>query len=168
MIVFVHSLGSVWQTKAHASGATSVWNTTGLHDGKCMRPRSEVYGQVALGRTAQFELHKYGTLRPWVWITSELTEHAGIRKLQLIVRAPAAAVAEFCLVTISEAFVGPPNNDGWDAGETQVVSHSRWNGRQEIMLLMRPFGWIKSERATATLIPSARGFDWRVAQWIAR
>jgi hypothetical protein len=168
MIVFVHSLGSVWQTKARASGETSVWNTTGIDDGKCIPPRSEVYGQVALGRRAQVELHKYGALRPGVWITSELTEHGGIPKLQLILRAPAVSVSEFCLVTITEDCIGPLADDGWDARETRIVSHSQWNGRQEIMLLMRPFGWIRGERATATLIPSARGFDCRAAHWSAK
>ena len=164
MIVFVHSLGSIWQTKAHEAGATSVWNTTGIDDGKCIRPRSEVYGQVTLGRRAQLELNKHGAIRPSVWITSEL-KNAHIRKLQLIVRAPAASISTLCLVTVTETLIGRLLVDGWDAGETQLVSHSHWSQRQEIMLLMRPFGWLKGERRTATLVPVGREFEWRTAQW---
>ena len=164
MVVFVQSLGSIWQIKAHEAGATSVWNTTGIDDGKCIRPRSEVYGQVALGRRAQLEFNKHGTIRPSVWITSELKE-ARIRKLQLIVRAPATSIPALYLVTVTETLIGRLSDDGWDAGETQLMSHSRWSQRQEIMLLMRPFGWLKGELGTATLVPTGRGFEWRTAQW---
>jgi hypothetical protein len=115
MVVFVHSLGSIWHAREHASGATSVWNTTGIDDGKRIRPRSEVYGQVALGRRAQLELHKHGSIRPGLWIASKLTEYAGSRKLQLIVRAPADSAADFYLVTITETLIGPVANDGCDA-----------------------------------------------------
>ena len=165
MIVFVHSLASIWQVKTRASGATSVWNTTGIHDGNCIRPRSEIYGQIALGRLAQLELNKHGEIRPGIWITSELTDHAGIRKLQLIVRARAGSVADRYLVTVTETFIGSLFDDGWDARETQIVSRSRWRESQETMLLMRPFGWVKGERGTATIVPSDRGFEWRIAQW---
>jgi hypothetical protein len=168
MIVFVHSLGSIWQVKPRASGATSVWNTTGIRDGKCIRPRSEVYGQVALGRRAQLEFNKRGAIRPGIWITSELTDHTGIRKFQLIVRAPARSVVDCYLVTITDLFIGSLLEEGWDARETQIVSHSRWHQRQEMMLLIRPFGWLKGERGTATLVPSDRGFEWRIAQWSAK
>jgi hypothetical protein len=167
MIVFVHSLASSWQVKPRASGATSVWNTTGIHDGNRIRPRSEIYGQITLGQRAQLELNKHGEIRPGIWITSELTDHAGIRKLQLIVPAHAGSVADRYLVTITEAFIGSLAEDGWDARETQIVSYSRWCQRQETMLLMRPFGWVKGERGTATLVPSDRGFEWRIAQWSA-
>ena len=164
MVVFVHCLGSIWQTKSHGAGATSVWNTTGIDDGKCIRPRSEVYGQIALGRSAQVELNKHGTIRPSVWITSELKDR-GICKLQLIVRAPAVLIPTLHLVTVTENLIGRLSDDGFDACETQLVSHSHWSQRQEIMLLMRPFGWLKGERGTATLVPIGRGFEWRTAQW---
>jgi hypothetical protein len=136
------------------------------HDGKRIRPRSEVYGQVALGRRAQLELQKHGSIRPGVWIASKLTEYAGSRKLQLIVRAPADSDADFYLVTITDTLIGLLSEDGWDPRE--IVSCSRWNDRQEIMLLLRPFGWLRGERATATLIPTNRGCEWRIAQWSAK
>ena len=168
MVVFVHSLGSIWQTKTRASGAPSVWNTTGIEDGKCIRPRSEVYGQVALGRRAQLELNKHSAIQPAVWIASEMKEHSDIRKLQLIVRASAGSAADFYLLTITEAFIGRLSGDGWDVTETQIVSHSHWNQRQEIMLLMRPFAWLRAELGTATLVPTNRGFEWRISEWSAK
>jgi hypothetical protein len=113
-------------------------------------------------------LTKHSAIQPAVWIASELKKHSGIRKLQLILRASAGSAPDFYLVTINETFIGRLEDDGWDPRETEVVSHSQWNVRQEIMLLMRPFGWLKGERATATLIPSERGFEWRVVQWSAK
>jgi hypothetical protein len=168
VVIFVHSLGSIWQTKARSSGVTSVWNTTGIGDGKRIRPRSEVYGQVALGSRAQLELNKHGVIRPGLWIASKLTEYAGSRKLQLIVRAPADSAADFYLVTITDTLIGLLSEDGWDPRETQIVSRSRWNDRQEIMLLVRPFGWLRGAHATSTLIPTNRGCEWRIAQWSAK
>src|SRR5579863_1298013 len=111
MVVFLHSLGSIWQTKAHEAGETWVWNTTGIDDGKCIRPRSEVYGQVALGRRAQLELNRHGAIRPSVWITSELKD-ARVRKLQLIVRAPAMSIPALYLVTVTETLIGRLSDDG--------------------------------------------------------
>jgi hypothetical protein len=88
--------------------------------------------------------------------------------LQLIARAPADSTADFYLVTITETLLGLLGDDGAESRETQIVSRSRWNHRQEIMFLMRPFGWLKGERATATLIPTNRVCEWRIAQWSAK
>jgi hypothetical protein len=121
-----------------------------------------------VGRRAQLELNKHGAVQPVVWITSELMEHSAIRKLQLIVRAPAGTFAEAYLVTITEAFIGSVTDDGWDLHDTQIVSHSRWNQHQEIMLLMRPFGWLMCVRGTAMLVPTNRGFEWRISEWSAK
>lgn len=165
MVAFVHSLGSFWQSKAREDGQPSVWNTTGIDDGKSIRSRSEVFGQVALSSLAQIELNKKGAIQPSVWNTSALTEHAGIRKLQLIARASDTSMPSLCLVTVTEALIGTLREDGWDARDTQVVSHSSLGQRQEVMLLMRPFGWLKGERGTATLVPVRRGFEWRTVPW---
>lgn len=167
MIVFVHSLGSCWQQKPREAGGTSVWNTTGIDDAKRLQPRSEVYGQVAFGRRAQLELNGQHPLRPSTWVTSELTEQAGIRKLRLMARASADAVPAWYLVTVNESLIGEPRDDGWDASETQLISYSRWHRRQEVMLLMRPFGWLKTQNGTATLVPMGRGCEWRTQGWSA-
>jgi hypothetical protein len=165
MVVFVHSFGSIWQDKSRKDGGTSVWNTTGVDDGRGIRPRSKVYGQVALGQRAQLELNKQGAFKPSAWVTSGLSEHAGIRRLQLLVRASADCVPGWYLVTVTEGLIGALLGDGWDASETQIVSHSSWNQHQEIMLLMRPFGWLKADRGTATLVPGPRGCEWRTEAW---
>ena len=168
MVVFVHSLGSVWQVKAREAGGHSVWNTTGIDDDQRIRPRSRVYGQVAFGRRALRELNGKGHLRPSAWVTSELTEHCNIRKLRLIVRACAGAIPAWYLVTVNEKLIGPLEDNSWDAGETKVVSHSQWHQRQETMLLMRPFGWLRSSNGIATLLPTGQGCEWQTAAWSAR
>ncbi len=165
MVVFVHSLGSIWQLKARKSGGHSVWNTTGIDDGKRIRPRSRVYGQVAFGRRAQVELNKPYPFRPSAWVTSRLNEHPGANTLKLFVRASANAVPDWYLVTVNQSLIGALRHDSWDTRETQLLSHSHWQERQEMMLLMRPFGWLRSQYGTATLVPTAHGCAWRTAGW---
>jgi len=166
MIVFEHSLGSVWQAKAHEVGGTCVWNTTGIDDGQRIRPRSELYGQVAFARRARLELLRQGTLAPSTWITNGVMERSCVRKLRLIIRAPAYLIPDCYLVTVTESLIGELQD--WDAKETEIISHSRWNRHQELMLLMRPFGWVKGKHGTATLIPFGRGCEWRTASWSSK
>jgi hypothetical protein len=168
VVVFVHSLGSIWQAKTRESGGHSVWNTTGIDDGKRIRPRSRVYGQVAFGRRAQVELNKRYPFRPSAWVTSGLNEPSGTRKLKLFVGASVDSVPDWYLMTVNQTLIGALREDSWDASETQLVSHSRWQERQEIMLLMRSFGWLKSQYGTATLIPTAHGCEWRTTGWRAQ
>ena len=86
MVVFVHSLGSIWREKANPNGSVSVWNTTGIPHGVHLRPRSRVFGQISMGHRAQLELNRYGHIEPGAWTTSDLVERSGVRQLQLIVR----------------------------------------------------------------------------------
>jgi hypothetical protein len=143
VVVFVHSLGSIWQVKAREIRRTFGMEHDGIDDGKRIRPRSRVYGQVAFGRRAQVELNKPYPFRPSAWVTSGLNEHAN--SLKLFVRASANAVPDWYLVTVNQSLIGGLQDDCWDASETQLVSHSHWQERQEMMLLMRPFGWLKSQ-----------------------
>jgi hypothetical protein len=166
MVVLVHCLGRVWQEKPNDEGFTSVWNTTGIGDGVRTRPRSKTFGQVSFAKRARLALGWSRPITPSLWVTSGLNEHGTTRKLQLIVRAPAACVPDRYLVTITENLIGHLGDGAWEPEETQLVSHSEWNGQQELMLLMRPFGWIRGAVGTAVLIVNNNNrCRWSVNPW---
>ena len=107
MIVFVYSIGSLWQEKVRTSGYTTVWNTTGVDDGKRLRSRAKVFGQVAFGCKARLEVGRFGGIPPSMWLATGLTEHKGIRRVQLIVRVSPSSKPDRYLVTVTERLVGP-------------------------------------------------------------
>ena len=166
MLVYLESLGSVWQESLHQDRGTRIWNTTGVHDGVRFRPRSKLFGQVRLGSHARIELNKYGQLKPGIWITSELSTYKGIPGIQLQRHERAGCVPEWYLVTVTETLVGVFPDGFFNPEEVRIVSHSVWKDRQEAMLLMRPFAYVKGEHGTATLIPQPRGCAWRTAAWV--
>lgn len=168
MVVYVHSLGSVWQEKSNTTHGSRVWNTTGIDDGRCIRPRSRLFGQVSLGSAARIELNKCGRLRPGTWVTSEMSQYKGIPRIHLQHRTRASNVPEWYLVVVTKALIGQFRECFFRAGETSVVSYSVWKDRQEAMLLMRAFACLKGERGAATLIPQTRGCVWRTAEWVPR
>ena len=53
MIIRVHSLGSLWQTKDLPNGGTRVWNTTGIRDGCRVRSCATLFGQLVFGPKAK-------------------------------------------------------------------------------------------------------------------
>jgi len=152
MVVLVNSLGSVWLQKAHPDGYMRVWNTTGVRDNRGVRPRSKIFGQIALGRAPRAEFTKSETIAPSLWFTTALEKHAELRQLRLIAHPPAGSNPERILVTVSNELVGGLTDTAWDSGQTEIVSFSEWKGRQEVMLLMAPFGWLRGPGGTAVLL----------------
>ena len=43
MVVFIHSLGSLWQEKNLPAGGTRIWNTTGIRAGSRIRSYAVVF-----------------------------------------------------------------------------------------------------------------------------
>lgn len=152
MVIFIHSLGSVWQERATQSG-TRIWNTTGVVAGSRLQPRSKIAGQVAFGWRARAELGQRQTIAPSLWVTTNLEERTAGRQVQLLVRARRGTPPDWILVTVSEQLVGRLTEDSWDRTETQIVSFSEFQWRQEVMLLMHPFGWLRGSAGAAVLKP---------------
>jgi hypothetical protein len=48
MVVFVHSLGSLWQEKNLSAGGTRIWNTMGIRAGSRIRSYAVVFGHIKL------------------------------------------------------------------------------------------------------------------------
>ncbi len=43
MVVFIHSLGSLWQEKSLPAGGTRIWNTTGIRAGSRIRSYAVIF-----------------------------------------------------------------------------------------------------------------------------
>lgn len=165
MIIFIHSLGSLWQQKTLSAGATKVWNTTGIADGPRIRSCAKVFGQVSFSAKARTELNKLGEITGTRWIASEPAEGNGSRKLKLLCPASGNAFADWYLVTVTEGLVGQFHLDSWDAANAVLLSFSARKPRQEAMFLMRPFAWIHGSIASAVLSPNSRSCGWTVTKW---
>jgi hypothetical protein len=121
MVVFVHSLGSLWQEKALPAGGARVWNTTGIRDGPQVRSHAKVFGQVKLGAKARLELAQSGELTGAAWTATDLVEVNRCRKLALLCRASRAAAAELFIVTVTESLVGELGMDSWDGSRSALI-----------------------------------------------
>jgi hypothetical protein len=165
MVVYIHSLGSVWQRRERSSGI-SIWNTTGVDDGRGVRSRSVVYGQLAFGRLAKIALAKSGDIRGSKWTGTELSVIERGRGVRLVAPAARDSAPDWYLVTFNEQLTGAFDLDGFDPERTQIISFSRWRDHAQAMLLAKPFGWIKGDRGSATLVPSGAGCEWQVKPWV--
>ena len=165
MVVFVHSLGSLWQEKVLPAGGTRVWNTTGIRDGPQIRSCAKVFGQVKLGARARLDLSRSGQLTGVAWAASDIVEVDQFRKLALLCRAPRAAIAGYYVVTVTESLIGELGMDSWDPSKATVISFSKWRSRQEVMLMMQPFAWLRGAAGSAVLVVVDGRCDWKVTRW---
>jgi len=165
MKIWVHSVGSVWLEKKRPDGRTSIWNTTGISDGRLVRPRSVAFGQISLGRQARLDWAVKGELRSGLWIARPLNECAGIRRVELICRAAQSETPDWYMATMTERTVGAIHTHAMSEEFAQLVSHSKWRGCEELLLLLKPFAVMSGDRGTATLIPEIRGCAWRTEGW---
>lgn len=165
MVIFVHSLGSLWQEKMLPAGGVRIWNTTGIRDGPRVRSCAKVFGQVKFGARARTELSGSRSITGASWSASGSAGLDHVRKLALMCRAPQGATPELYLVTVSESLVGDLDQDSFDVSRTALISFSRWRSRQEVMLLMRPFAWLRGSEGSAVLVVNAGKCDWEVTRW---
>lgn len=163
MVVLVQSWGSVWQERDTRQGATRIWNTSGVIVGGRVQPRSRIFGQVAFGRRARLDLSRGIPTTPSAWIATSVAERGRIRQIQLLARPQRGAAPDRVLVAITERLVGRLSEQSWDPGETELLSFSECGHRQEVMLLMRSFGWLRGSAATAVLeLSGPVSSNWRV------
>jgi hypothetical protein len=163
MVVHVHSLGSIWQQR-ECPTCVYLWNTSGVNDGRGLRPRSVIYGQVAFSQLAKVALAKSGHVDGSNWIAeSSLNECR--RSVRLIRPASRKRAPEFCLVSVTDQVVGRFAPEDCDPLQSQIISFSAHRDRFEAVLLAKPFAWIKGDRGSATLCPAGHSYYWHVKAW---
>jgi hypothetical protein len=165
MVIFVHSLGSLWQEKMLPAGGVRIWNTTGIRDGPRIRSCAKVFGQVKLGARTRTELSGSRSITGASWSASGSADFVHVRKLALMCRAPEGVTPALYLVTVSESLVGQLDQDSFDVSRTALISLSKWRSRQEVMLLMQPFAWLRGSEGSAVLVVNAGKCDWEVTKW---
>jgi hypothetical protein len=92
-----------------------------------------------------------------VFISDGLQELAGERKLFLKSLMPSGTRPDMYLVTIGSKDIGPIVRSGaWASSDVQVVSFSEGNGKQEVMLMMPAFAWVRGSSGTFCTDPIPR------------
>lgn len=165
MVIFVHSLGSLWQEKMLPAGGVRIWNTTGIRDGPRVRSCAKIFGQVKFGARVRTELSGSRSITGASWTATGSAGLDHVRKLGLLCRAPQGVTPALYLVTVSESLVGPLEHDSFDVARTALISFSKWRSRQEVMLLMQPFAWLRGSAGSAVLVVNAGSCEWEVTRW---
>ena len=163
MIVRVHSLGSLWQTKDLPNGGTRVWNSTGIRDGCRVRSCATLFGQLVFGPKAKLLLQDPSRLHARNWMTSDITQTSAGRTIRLACPAASGAMADWHLHTVNEQLVGVVPPDGLDPDNILVLSASQRKHQQELLLLVKPFAWLTGRTGSAIFEVTDRGIGrWNI------
>ena len=163
MIVRVHSLGSLWQTKDLPNGGTRVWNTTGIRDGCRVRSCATLFGQLVFGPKAKPLLQDTSRIRGRNWVASDITQTSAGRSIRLACTAASGATVDWYLHTVNEQLVGVVPPDGLDPDNILVLSASQRKQQQELLLLVKPFAWLVGSTGSAIFEITDRGIGrWNV------
>jgi hypothetical protein len=149
VIVRVHSLGSLWQTKDLPNGGSRVWNTTGIRDGCRVRSGATLFGQLVFGPKAKPLLQDPSRIHGRNWVTSDIIQTSAGRSIRLACPAASGAIADWHLHSVSERLVGVVAPDGLDPNNILVLSASQRKQQQELLLLVRPFAWLSGPTGSA-------------------
>jgi hypothetical protein len=163
MIVCVLSVGSCWREPN--DGRPVVWNSSGVLDQRRLRPRTKVFGQVRFNSRLYEEALGTSGLSGSYWHASPLTDHLGMRKLDLQRRVGGSSLPDCYLVSVTEQLVGTLDDRSWDPNDSLLVSFSEWKTRQEVLLLVGRHAWLRGGLGSAVLTPGAPEGDWNVSRW---
>jgi len=155
MLISVVGFGSIW-TRRIATAGIAYYNTTGVLVGGALRHRSCVYGVARFNGSSGFRpdcMHQmlyqvFECEPPGVW--------RGHNKLLLksLVRKPARPDAY--LVTIMSEQSGGINRcdaRGWLHKDVQLHSFSECRERQEAMIVMPAYTWLRGQLGAFFLEP---------------
>ena len=161
MIVRVVSLGSLWQE----SRRQHVFNSTGLEVDGRIRSRAKVFGQIRFHPVDLQQLIAGDRLCGSYWNATQLCEYEGVRTIHLLRIASRRESAEWHLVTVSEQLLGTLGPSGWSDEATRLISFSESGSRQQVMLLTKPFSYLRGAEGTAVFHPSQLANPWTVNRW---
>ena len=163
MIVCVLSLGSYWREPK--DGRPVIWNSSGVLDLRGTRQRAIVRGHVRFNSRLYQEGLGSSGLTGSCWIASPLGEHLGMRTVALERRASRTPCPDWYLVSVTEQLVGTLDDGSWDPPSVHLLSLSSWKTKQEALLLVGRYGWVRGALGSAVLTPGGRDGDWTVSRW---
>jgi len=166
VIVRVHSLGSLWQTKELPNGGTRVWNTTGIRDGIKVRSYATLFGQLVFGARSKPFLQQPSQVQGRNWIAGDINESSDRRSMRLVFPAAPDSTADWYLTTVNEQLVGLIGPEGFDPERSVVLSASQRKDKQELLLLVKPLAWLSGASGSAVFEIAERGpARWKTRGW---
>jgi hypothetical protein len=163
MLISVLGFGSIWTRREAAADHSrrldaTYYNTTGIRVGGTWRSRPRVYGLARFNGNGGFRPDRafqalgkvFECEAPCIW--------GGIPKVlfKMLLHRPAKPDAYLVIVTADQS--GGINKDpsaAWLHPNAQLISFSECRGRQEVMLVMPAFAWIRGGLGTFFLEPNA-------------
>jgi hypothetical protein len=118
-------------------------------DGK-LRRRSRIYGEVRFNGSIDFDPHHPASVLERVFQCPGPCVWTGATRLLCGQRVHARP--EQFLVAVTDSELGRATaTERWRSDDSVVISWSECATAQEILLLMRPFGWVRTDRGLFVL-----------------
>ena len=177
MLITVENFGSIWERRrAGVPGSpdplarTAYYNTTGVFVNGRFRPRWLVGGKIRFNAVGGFTADNPRRSLRRVFECKE-SELASDGWTQILVRRKLGAPErpDFHLIVVTNESVGRIDIQSvcWKAESVQVVALSQNGDRQEAMLLMPAYSWVRGELGTFYAEPSGNR-PWSAALRLGR
>jgi len=155
MLVAVQDFGSLWTTRPPRCAEKSsfrqraFYNTTGIIAGARLQNRARVYGYVRLDECCGFDSTCAAKAIHRVYETEGVGFWNGRNRLFLRCLAPVGTRPEMHLFRVRSSDVGwIDRRSAWLCDVARLISFSEGHGQQEALVLLPPFGWIRSAGGT--------------------
>jgi hypothetical protein len=163
MLVAVSGFGSIWtrrfgKNRDSRTGTRDAlfYNTTGVPVGDKVRARSRVYGVARFNGSAGFTPHNpqrvlhrvFECAEPCIWNGGNQVVFRGLTEQRV--------EPSHYLMVIRDAMTGWVDlQTSWKSSDNFLISLSESDLHQELMLLMKPFCWIRAAAGVFVLEPEA-------------
>lgn len=136
------------------------FNSAGIRCGNKVRRHWIVPGLVRFNGAGGFNPHLPSRVLGRNFVSSELEQRFGGNRLLLKGLSSKSASPDWYLVAVSSELHGRMDfkSAALKSATAQVISASQLRDRQEAMLLMKPFDWVRTGCGTWQLIASESGF----------
>lgn len=132
------------------------YNSTGIRCGRKVRRHWIIPGLIRFNGVGDFDPHHPRRSVGHTFLATNLDFLFGGNRLLLTRRLDDCAAVDFYLVVISQDLHGRINftSSAWKSPTTQVIAASQLRHNQEVMLLMKTGGWIKTLSGMWRLVQS--------------
>ncbi len=171
MHVAIISFASVWRRRFRAEAddperfrRAAYFNTTGVSaDGRLVRHR-KIAGHVRFNGVGRFNPYYPQRMIGWVFECDEPCIWNGQNKVFFGRRLDRHERPDYFLLAVRSAEFGlvGVGTKGWKSEDAWLISFSEWRDQQELLMLLPPAGWVRTDLGRIVLSPDA------VRPWSAR
>jgi hypothetical protein len=154
MLIAVLGFGSIWTTRrGNVRRGAAHFNTTGIFVNGKWRHRSCLYGYVRIDGCIGFMPASANPIKHRVFEAEPLSEWQGKRKL-FLENIAAEGMPDGYLINLSSRVLGWfDRGTQWMCDTGEIVSFSEGTGDQEALVLLPPYGWIRTACGSFSLQP---------------